>query len=100
VINCAWLQAGGVAVILGLMDSTKTISFHPGKLLWGKSWTSGLFGGYKGRSQLPELVDKVVGGVINLDHYITHKMPFSEINKAVEMLEKGQCLRCVMDYDR
>jgi len=92
--------AGGVAVILGLMDSTKTISFHPGKLLWGKSWTSGLFGGYKGRSQLPELVDKVVGGVINLDHYITHKMPFSEINKAVEMLEKGQCLRCVMDYDR
>lgn len=52
-----------MAVILGLMDSTKTLSFHPGKLLWGRSWTSGLFGGYKGRSQLPELVDKCVGGV-------------------------------------
>uniref|UniRef100_A9U4C5 Predicted protein n=1 Tax=Physcomitrium patens TaxID=3218 RepID=A9U4C5_PHYPA len=92
--------AGGVAVILGLMDSSKEISFHPSKLLWGKSWTSGLFGGFKGRSQLPDLVDKCVEGVINLDHYITHKMPFSEINKAVELLEKGECLRCVMDYDR
>lgn len=65
--SCDWilhrLQAGGVAVILGLMDSSKEISFHPSKLLWGKSWTSGLFGGFKGRSQLPDLVDKCVEGV-------------------------------------
>jgi len=57
------LQAGGVAVILGLMDSTKRLSFHPSKLLWGKIWTSGLFGGFKGRSDLPGLVDKCTDGV-------------------------------------
>jgi S-(hydroxymethyl)glutathione dehydrogenase/alcohol dehydrogenase len=91
---------GGVAVILGLMDSTKRLSFHPSKLLWGKTWTSGLFGGFKGRTDLPGLVDKCTDGVINLDHYITHKLPFSQINKAVEMLDKGECLRCVMDYSK
>lgn len=57
------LQAGGVAVILGLVKATERVSFHPGKLLWGKSWKSGLFGGYKGVTQLPELVDKCVEGV-------------------------------------
>jgi S-(hydroxymethyl)glutathione dehydrogenase/alcohol dehydrogenase len=98
-MDCA-NPAGGVAVILGLVKATERVSFHPGKLLWGKSWKSGLFGGYKGVTQLPGLVDKCVEGVINLDHYITHKLPFSEINKAMELLDAGDCLRCVMDFEK
>ncbi|KAG0569381.1 hypothetical protein KC19_6G086700 [Ceratodon purpureus] len=88
---------GGVAVIIGLVDSRKLVSFHPSSLLLGKSWTSGLFGGFKARTQLPGLVEKCMDGVINLDHYVTHTMPFSDINKAIQLLDAGECLRCIMD---
>jgi hypothetical protein len=80
------LQAGGVAVILGLVKSTDRVSFHPGKLLWGKSWKSGLFGGYKGVTQLPELVDKCVEGVslailpILLEHLSSTAAMMTSIN--------------------
>ncbi|CAM6007068.1 unnamed protein product [Sphagnum balticum] len=92
--------AGGVSVILGLVESSQVVKFHPGVLLWGRTWTSGLFGGYKGRTELPELVEKCMKGHINLDHYITHHMPFSKINQAFDLLNEGGCIRCVMDYDK
>jgi hypothetical protein len=57
------LQCGGISIVLGLVESTQRVAFHPGELLWGRSWTSGLFGGYKGRSELPELVDRCIKGV-------------------------------------
>ncbi|CAK9207440.1 unnamed protein product [Sphagnum jensenii] len=92
-------MAGGMSVILGLVEATQRVSFHPGALLWGRSWTSGLFGGYKARSELPKLVERCMKGDINLDHYITHKMPFSKINEAFDLLNEGKCIRCVLDYE-
>ncbi|XP_024359176.1 alcohol dehydrogenase class-3 isoform X2 [Physcomitrium patens] len=94
------VEWGGVSCILGLVESSQRVSFHPALLLWGRVWTSGLFGGYKGRSQLPDLVDRCIKGHINLDHYITHKLPFSKINEAFELLNQGGCIRCVMDYEK
>jgi Zn-dependent alcohol dehydrogenase len=60
------MQAGGMSVILGLVEATQRVSFYPGALLWGRSWTSGLFGGYKARSELPKLVERCMKGVSNL----------------------------------
>jgi len=60
VVNC---QDGGVAVIIGLVDSQHLVSFHPSSLLLGKTWTSGVFGGFKARTHLPELVEKFIAGV-------------------------------------
>jgi hypothetical protein len=57
------LQAGGVAVILGLAADKDNVTFHPSTLLYGRTWTSGLFGGYKGRTDLPGLVEKYMDGV-------------------------------------
>jgi S-(hydroxymethyl)glutathione dehydrogenase/alcohol dehydrogenase len=93
------LQAGGVAVILGLAADGDNVTFHPSTLLYGRTWTSGLFGGYKGRTDLPGLVEKYMDGTINLDHYISHKLPFSKINEGVQLLKDGNGLRTVMNYD-
>ncbi|CAM6050712.1 unnamed protein product [Sphagnum compactum] len=89
----------GVSVILGLAADKDNVTFHPSTLLYGRTWTSGLFGGYKGRTDLPGLVEKYMDGTINLDHYITHKLPFSKINEAVQLLKDSNGLRCVMNYD-
>ncbi len=69
------MQAGGMSVILGLVEATQRVSFHPGALLWGRSWTSGLFGGYKARSELPKLVERCMKGVSNLFIY-AYKFPY------------------------
>ncbi len=61
--NVEELQAGGVAVILGLAADKDNVTFHPSTLLYGRTWTSGLFGGYKGRTDLPGLVEKYMDGV-------------------------------------
>ncbi len=58
------LQAGGVSVILGLAADNDKVTFHPSTLLYGRTWTSGLFGGYKGKTDLPGLVEKYMDGVI------------------------------------
>jgi Zn-dependent alcohol dehydrogenase len=57
------LQAGGVSVILGLAADNDKVTFHPSTLLYGRTWTSGLFGGYKGKTDLPGLVEKYMDGV-------------------------------------
>ncbi|CAK9863747.1 unnamed protein product [Sphagnum jensenii] len=92
-------KAGGVSVILGLAADNDKVTFHPSTLLYGRTWTSGLFGGYKGKTDLPGLVEKYMDGTINLDHYITHKLPFSKINEGLELLKETKSLRCVMHYD-
>ncbi len=57
------MQAGGVSVILGLAADNDKVTFHPSTLLYGRTWTSGLFGGYKGKTDLPGLVEKYMDGV-------------------------------------
>ncbi|KAH9542968.1 hypothetical protein CY35_13G037400 [Sphagnum magellanicum] len=93
-------KAGGVSVIVGLVPSTEKVSFHPEVLLFGRTWTSGLFGGFKGRTDLPLLVEKCLDGTINLDHYITHNLPFSKINEGFQLLQEAKCLRAVLHTDK
>lgn len=72
--NVEELQAGGVAVILGLAADKDNVTFHPSTLLYGRTWTSGLFGGYKGRTDLPGLVEKYMDGVWDQNpSFFSHK---------------------------
>ncbi|KAH7433809.1 hypothetical protein KP509_07G087300 [Ceratopteris richardii] len=88
-------EGSGKTVVLGFDGSCRQLSFNP-LLLFGRSIMSSVCGGYKGRSHVPGLVDKLVKKELFVDNYITHTLPFKEINKAIALLNSGTCLRCVM----
>lgn len=87
----------GLTVVLGIHSTPKMVPLHPMEL-YGRRITGCVFGDFKGKSQLPDLVDKCVNGEVNInfDGFITHKMPFSDINKAFRLLEEGKSLRCLL----
>jgi len=89
----------GLTVVLGIHATRKMLPLHPMELFDGRRITACVFGDVKGKSQLPAIVDKCVNGDldINLDGFITHRMPFSDINKAIQLLEEGKSLRCVLN---
>jgi len=89
----------GESVIVGVAAAGQEISTRPFQLVTGRVWRGTAFGGFKSRQQVPRLVDRVNGGELSLDKYITHKMPFSQINEAFHTLHAGECLRCVLYFD-
>ena len=76
----------------------KEISTRPFQLVTGRVWKGTAFGGYKSRVAVPKLVEKYQSGTTKLDDYVTHTMHFDEINKAFDLLHKGECLRCVLHF--
>lgn len=89
------MQAGGMSVILGLVEATQRVSFHPGALLWGRSWTSGLFGGYKARSELPNLVERCMKGVSNLFIY-AYKFPYNLSDPPMTIIHQPFVFICLL----
>lgn len=67
------------------------------QLVTGRVWKGCAFGGIKGRSQLPGLVDDYLNGQLKVDEFITHREPLSAINNAFEQMKQGDCVRCVVD---
>lgn len=63
----------------------------------GRVWKGCAFGGIKGRSQLPELVDEYLQGKLKVEEFITHRQTLGGINKAFEVMKQGDCIRCVVD---
>lgn len=63
----------------------------------GRVWKGCAFGGVKGRTQLPGLVDDYMTGKLKVDEFITHRQPLKQINQAFEDMKKGDCIRCVVD---
>ena len=61
-------------------------------------WRGTAFGGWKSRLQVPHLVERYAKGEVKIDEYITHRMPFDDINKGFKLLHDGGCLRCVHYY--
>jgi len=88
----------GLTVVLGIHATPKMMPLHPMELFDGRRITGCVFGDVKGKSQLPAIVDKYVNGDLNInfDGFITHNMPFSDISKAIQLLEEGKSLRCVL----
>jgi S-(hydroxymethyl)glutathione dehydrogenase/alcohol dehydrogenase len=74
------------------------ISTRPFQLVTGRNWRGTAFGGARGRTDVPKIVDWYMNGKINIDDLITHVLPFAQINKGFELLRKGESIRTVLTY--
>jgi S-(hydroxymethyl)glutathione dehydrogenase / alcohol dehydrogenase len=88
----------GVSVVVGVAGAGKEISTRPFQLVTGRVWKGTAFGGARGRTDVPKIVDWYMNGKINIDDLITHKMPLSDINKAFELMHSGESIRSVVVY--
>lgn len=86
----------GVSTIIGVAAAGQEIATRPFQLVTGRRWQGSAFGGVKGRSELPDLVDGYLKGTFRVDDYITHKQDLDNINKGFEDMKAGDCIRCVV----
>jgi S-(hydroxymethyl)glutathione dehydrogenase / alcohol dehydrogenase len=88
----------GVSVIIGVAGAGKEISTRPFQLVTGRVWKGTAFGGARGRSDVPCIVDWYMDGKINIDDLITHRMPLQDINKGFDLMHSGDSIRSVVLY--
>jgi len=88
----------GESVIIGVAGAGQEISTRPFQLVTGRVWRGTAFGGVKGRSQLPGMVDQYMSGEIKVDEMITHTMPLDDINKAFDLMHEGKSIRSVVHF--
>ena len=89
----------GESVIIGVAGAGKEISTRPFQLVTGRVWRGSAFGGCKGRSQLPGMVDQYMNGEIKIDEFITYTMPLEDINRAFDLMHEGKSIRSVIHFD-
>ncbi|MFC6632997.1 S-(hydroxymethyl)glutathione dehydrogenase/class III alcohol dehydrogenase [Microbulbifer taiwanensis] len=88
----------GESVIIGVAGAGQEISTRPFQLVTGRVWRGTAFGGVKGRSELPDYVERYLAGEFQLDDFITHTMPLEKINDAFELMHQGKSIRSVIHY--
>src|ERR671918_551237 len=88
----------GVSVIIGVAGSGQEIKTRPFQLVTGRVWKGTAFGGARGRTEVPKIVDWYMDGKINIDDLITHTMPLEQINEAFELMHKGESIRSVVEF--
>jgi S-(hydroxymethyl)glutathione dehydrogenase/alcohol dehydrogenase len=88
----------GVSVIIGVAPAGAEIATRPFQLVTGRVWKGSAFGGARGRTDVPKIVDLYMEKRINIDDLITHTLPFSEINDAFDLMHSGQSIRAVITY--
>jgi S-(hydroxymethyl)glutathione dehydrogenase/alcohol dehydrogenase len=88
----------GVSVIIGVAGAGQEISTRPFQLVTGRVWKGTAFGGARGRSDVPKIVDWYMDGRINIDDLITHTLPLADINKAFDLMHAGTSIRSVVVY--
>ena len=86
----------GVSVIIGVAGSGQEIKTRPFQLVTGRVWKGTAFGGARGRTDVPKIVDWYMDGKINIDDLITHSMPLVDINKGFELMKSGESIRGVV----
>ena len=96
-LECAH-RGWGQSVIIGVAGAGKEISTRPFQLVTGRKWLGTAFGGVKGRTQLPGMVEDAMKGDIKLEPFVTHTLPLERINEAFELMEKGESIRTVIRY--
>ncbi|MGL6159073.1 S-(hydroxymethyl)glutathione dehydrogenase/class III alcohol dehydrogenase [Microbulbifer sp.] len=89
----------GESVIIGVAGAGQEICTRPFQLVTGRVWRGTAFGGVKGRTELPDYVERYLAGEFKLDDFITHTMPLEEINQAFELMHEGKSIRSVIHYD-
>ena len=88
----------GESVIIGVAGAGQEINTRPFQLVTGRVWRGTAFGGARGRTDVPRIVDWYMDGKINIDDLITHTMPLNEINSAFELMHKGESIRSVVTF--
>ena len=88
----------GESVIIGVAGAGEEISTRPFQLVTGRVWRGSAFGGARGRTDVPKIVDWYMDGHINIDDLITHTMPLEDINKAFDLMHDGESIRSVIQY--
>jgi len=88
----------GTSVIIGVAGAGQEISTRPFQLVTGRTWKGTAFGGARGRTDVPKIVDWYMEGKINIDDLITHVLPFEEINQGFELMRRGESIRSVVVY--
>ena len=88
----------GVSVIIGVAGAGQEISTRPFQLVTGRVWKGTAFGGARGRTDVPKIVDWYMEGKVNIDDLITHKLSLGEINKGFELMHAGESIRSVVVY--
>ncbi len=87
----------GESIIIGVAGDQE-ISTRPFQLVTGRVWRGSAFGGARGRTDVPKIVDWYMDGKLNIDDLITHKMPLSEINTAFDLMHKGESIRSIVEF--
>ncbi len=88
----------GESIIIGVAGAGKEISTRPFQLVTGRVWRGTAFGGVKGRTELPGMVDQYMNGEIKLDEFVTFTLPLDEINTAFDYMHEGKSIRSVIVY--
>ena len=88
----------GTSIIIGVAPAGAEISTRPFQLVTGRNWRGTAFGGAKGRTDVPKIVDWYMDGKIQIDPLITHVMPLDEINTAFDLMHKGESIRSVVTF--
>ena len=88
----------GQSCIIGVAGAGQEISTRPFQLVTGRSWRGTAFGGARGRTDVPMIVDWYMEGKIHIDEMITHTMPLTEINTAFDLMHEGKSIRSVVTY--
>lgn len=86
----------GESYIIGVAGAGQEISTRPFQLVTGRSWKGSAFGGARGRTDVPKIVDWYMDGKVNIDSLITHTMGLDDINKAFDLMHRGESIRSVV----
>jgi S-(hydroxymethyl)glutathione dehydrogenase/alcohol dehydrogenase len=88
----------GVSTVIGVAGAGQEISTRPFQLVTGRVWKGSAFGGARGRTDVPKIVDWYMDKKINIDDLITHKLPLDRINEGFDLMAKGESIRSVVVY--
>ncbi|MGY1458627.1 S-(hydroxymethyl)glutathione dehydrogenase/class III alcohol dehydrogenase [Luteimonas sp. A534] len=96
-LECAH-RGWGQSVVIGVAGAGQEISTRPFQLVTGRKWLGTAFGGVKGRTQLPGMVEDAMRGDIQLAPFVTHTLPLERINEAFDLMHEGKSIRTVIHY--
>jgi S-(hydroxymethyl)glutathione dehydrogenase / alcohol dehydrogenase len=88
----------GRSIIIGVAPAGAEISTRPFQLVTGRKWEGSAFGGARGRSDVPKIVDWVMDGKLKIDELITHRLKLEDINEGFELMERGESIRSVVVF--
>jgi S-(hydroxymethyl)glutathione dehydrogenase/alcohol dehydrogenase len=88
----------GESIVIGVAGAGEEIATRPFQLVTGRVWRGTAFGGARGRTDVPKIVDWYMQGKIEIDPMITHVMPLADINRAFDLMHAGQSIRSVVTF--